>query len=96
MIGLITEYPDILINEPDMIEEIFVDLLHQCFMAKHAEMDKPIFISAIPKQFLSLFSRNLIKIKSWHINSETQELSLGIMLSNIDDIRKEIMYGRRN
>ena len=68
--------------EPEFIEEIFFEPGTESIYAKHLFASKSIFIGIIPKEYVSLFTKKLIRVKSWKLIPETSEIQLHITLND--------------
>ena len=79
----------LLIQEPDFIEHIYFEPSSESVYAKHLFTNKPIFIGIIPKEFINLFSKKLIVIKSWKLLIETREIQLNIILNDYVEQQKK-------
>ena len=71
---------DMLIDTPELIEEMYFEPLSENVFAKHALVKEPIFIGNVPKSFVSLFFKKLIRIKSWKVIPEQNKVLLSIIL----------------
>ena len=57
----------LLFEQPELIQKIYFEPSSERVWAKHYFSSIPIYIGLIPKEFISLFSKSLIKIKSWKL-----------------------------
>jgi hypothetical protein len=69
-------------QEPHLIQKVYFDPSSESIWAKHYFSTKPIFLGIIPKDFVSLFHKNLIKIKSWKLDTETYKLTIKIEMGS--------------
>lgn len=69
-------------QEPDLIQKVYFDPSSESVWAKHYFSSTPIFLGVIPKDFVSLFHKKLIRIKSWKLDTKTYKLTLKIEMGN--------------
>jgi hypothetical protein len=68
-------------QEPHLIQKVYFDPSSENIWAKHYFSTKPIYLGIIPKEFVSLFHKKLIRIKSWKLDIETYKLIIKIEIN---------------
>lgn len=71
----------LLFNSPELIQKIYFEPSSEKVWAKHYFSSIPILIGLIPKNYLTLFHKNLIVIKSWKLIPGNNEIILKITLN---------------
>lgn len=78
-----TEKQDVrlLFNSPELIQRVYFEPSSEKVWAKHYFSSIPILVGIIPKDFVNLFHKNLIQIKSWKLIPDSNEIILKITLN---------------
>jgi hypothetical protein len=71
----------LLFNSPELIQKIYFEPSSEKVWAKHYFSSIPILVGLIPKDFVNLFSKNLIVIKSWKLIPDNNKIVLKITLN---------------
>lgn len=71
----------LLFEQPELIQKIYFEPTSERVWAKHYFSTIPIYVGLIPKEFISLFSKSLIKIKSWKLIPDKNIIILKITLN---------------
>ena len=71
----------LLFEQPELIQKIYFEPSSERVWAKHYFSTIPIYVGLIPKDYVNLFSKNLIKIKSWKLIPSENKIILKITLN---------------
>ena len=66
----------VLQEEPDYITSMFVEPGDGRVYARHLFATLPIFVGIIPKEFIGLFAKKIIQIKSWKVIEDEVQLKI--------------------
>jgi len=77
----------LLIERPELTQKVYFEPSNESVWAKHYFSNTPIFLGIIPKDFVYLFRKKLVTIKSWKINTETNTILLKVTLANSSTIK---------
>ena len=71
----------LLFEQPELIQKIYFEPSSEKVWAKHYFSSIPILVGLIPKDYLTLFCKSLIKIKSWKLIPDENKIILKITLN---------------